>query len=327
MQREVEVDDPIYGVTVIEEPVLVELANCKAMRRLEGVSQFGMPDRLYPFPGFSRYEHSVGTAILLGKLEASLEEQAAGMIHDVSHPAFSHLVDWVIGNREKEDHQDKSHKRVVFSSDIPKILLKYGFEPEEIIDVKRYGLLERETPDLCADRVDYALREFESWAAPYAVKNCLWDLVNFKGRIAFNNGVSACEFGEAYARCQREHWGGAECVVRWEILAQTLKHALKKRIIEIKDFELEDEQVLRKLTINGDAEIGANLGLLERKRLHLRENTKNPQYALKKKFRYIDPHFVENGKLYQLSKESKTYRRFLEEQKEINERGINVDIV
>lgn len=322
----IEVDDVLYGRKIINEPVLVDIANCRAMRRLEGINQFGMPDRLYPFPGFSRYEHSLGTAILLEKLGASLEEQVAGMIHDVSHPTFSHLIDWVIGDKEKEDHQDKNHKKIVFSSTIPKILLKYGFEPEEAIDVKKYGLLEREAPDLCADRVDYALREFYNWTEPSIVGKCLDNLVNHEGRIVFKNSDSACKFAFAYAKCQKEHWGGAECNVRWEILAQTLKIALEKKIIEESDFYMEDEQVLRKISINGNIEIGMNLDLLARKRLKLRENLENPQYKLKKKFRHIDPHYLQNGNLHRLS-ESETYKKFLEEQRAINERGISVDVV
>ena len=322
----IEINDRLYGETTFEEPVLIELLNSRAMQRLKGISQFGLPKEFCPFPGFSRYEHSVGVAILLKKLKAGLEEQVAGLTHDVSHPAFSHLVDWVLGNREKEDHQDRNHKKIVSSSDIPEILNRHGFEPERIIDVKKYGLLEREAPDLCADRVDYAIREFKTWAAPSIVGDCLDNLVNHNGRIEFYTADSAINFAFAYAKCQREHWGGAECTVRWEIFSQALKTALKNGIIKEDDFYMEDEQILRKLRVNGNVEIGIALEMLDRKRLKLRENSENPQYKLKKKFRYIDPAYINKREVHKLSG-LKSYRAFLDEQRAINEKGVNVDIV
>ncbi|MDP1695908.1 MAG: hypothetical protein Q8L29_03275, partial [archaeon] len=161
---------------------------------------------------------------------------------------------------------------------------------------------------------------------PSIVEKCLDDLVNHEGRIAFKNSDSALKFAFAYAKCQNVHWGGAECVVRWEILARTLRIALERGIIKENDFYMEDEQVLRKISINGNIDIGMNLDLLAKRRLNLRENLDNPQYKLKKKFRYIDPHYLNNGRLHRLS-ESKRYEAFLDEQRKKNEKGINVDII
>ena len=36
--------------------------------------------------------------MLLAKKGASLTEQIAGLIHDVSHTVFSHVIDRVVGN-------------------------------------------------------------------------------------------------------------------------------------------------------------------------------------------------------------------------------------
>lgn len=80
--------DKIYGREDIKEPVLQELLKTEPVLRLKGISQFGMPNRYYPFKGFSRYEHSVGVMLLLGRLGASVEEQVAGLLHDVSHLRF-----------------------------------------------------------------------------------------------------------------------------------------------------------------------------------------------------------------------------------------------
>ena len=157
-----DIQDRIYGKFEINEKVLTELIESPAIQRLKGINQFGMPQRFYPYPGFSRYEHSIGVMLVLRKLKANIEEQVSGLIHDVSHTAFSHLVDWVIGDREKEDHQDKNLQKIVSLSTIPEILQKHNLDSEKVIEIKNYRLLERPTPYLCADRIDYALREFHT---------------------------------------------------------------------------------------------------------------------------------------------------------------------
>ena len=115
-----EIRDVIYGTFEIEEQVLVDLINSKPVQRLKTIEQQGLPEEYDIFPGYKRYEHSVGVMLLLKKLKASIEEQITGLLHDVSHTAFSHVVDWVMGDRVKEDFQDKVHQDIISNSEIPK---------------------------------------------------------------------------------------------------------------------------------------------------------------------------------------------------------------
>ena len=155
--------DKVYGKIKIQEPILLELLDDPAVLRLKKISQFGMPNKYYHYKNYSRYEHSVGVMILLREFGATIEEQIAGLLHDVSHTTFSHVADWVFMKGEKgfEDYQDKVHNRFIRNSGIPKILREYGFSVERILDKKNFTLLENEVPDLCSDRIDYSLREFK----------------------------------------------------------------------------------------------------------------------------------------------------------------------
>ena len=180
---------------------------------------------------------------------------------------------------------------------------------------------------MCADRIDYSIREFHTWAAPEIVSQCIKDLINYNGQIAFSTKDSAEKFAYAYAKCQREHWGGAECVVRYELLARALKIGLSERFFAINDFYSQDEDLIKKIERSGDIEITQTLMLLERPNLCLVENKKNPQFDLRKKFRYIDPHYFSDGSYYILSETDKNYKDFLIEQREINEKGIKVDLL
>jgi len=95
--------DRIYGEFKIAEPVILELIASKAMERLKEIDQAGYFEPYYPGTAHSRFEHSVGVYLLLKMFGAPIHEQIAGLIHDVSHSAFSHCVDYALdeGSEEK----------------------------------------------------------------------------------------------------------------------------------------------------------------------------------------------------------------------------------
>jgi len=316
------INDAIYGRYRINEPVLVELIKSKPMQRLKKIAQLGIPDRFYHIRGFSRFEHSLGVMLLLRKLNASLKEQAAGLLHDVSHTAFSHVFDWAVGNQEAEDYQDKSYKKFFFNTEIPGILRGQGFNVNKISDLKQFSLLEKEIPNLCADRIDYALREFHLWANPEAVDYLVEHLSNVGGKIVFTNQKSACLFATTFLKCQREHWGGAEAVARYYLFSLILKDALNKKILNIGDFYQNDNFVVSKLIKSRDRKILKQLNLLKNKILPKKAGS--VKKIVRKKFRYIDPEFLIEGKIKKLSQASEKFKLFLERQKLLNQKGVKI---
>jgi HD superfamily phosphohydrolase len=152
--------DKVYGQITIKEKVIVELIKTNAMQRLKGVNQGGVLIFLNPNHGWrkfktTRFEHSVGVCIVLKKFNACLEEQIAGLLHDVSHTTFSHALDFMFNRHTQHDYHEQFHEKMILDSKIPLILKKHDIEVNNILDEKRFTLLERELPDLCADRVDY----------------------------------------------------------------------------------------------------------------------------------------------------------------------------
>ncbi|MDO8656227.1 MAG: HD domain-containing protein [Nanoarchaeota archaeon] len=320
------IHDPVYGSFDITEPVLLELINSKPLQRLKGISQYGLPPEFYHHRGFSRYDHCLGAMLLLRKLGASLQEQIAGLLHDVSHTAFSHVVDWVLGSQEQEDYQDLNHEKYIRNSQIPSILQKYGLDVAEIIDPEKYSLLEQPSPNLCADRVDYALRECLDWAEPNIVPFCVSALIQHKGKMIFTSREAAEKFSYAFLKCQTQHWGSAETGIRYSLLANALKRALEIKLISMKDLYQDDEYILRKLKASTDRQILASLSLLSHN-IKFKVNLENPQYSFHKKFRYIDPEFLQNKIIHRLSSVDKSYAELLEKHRKINEQGIKVSLL
>ncbi len=320
------IKDKVYGDFEIVEPAILELINSPTIRRLKGISQQGMPREFYHRGVFSRFEHSIGVFLLLKKLGADLHEQIAGLLHDISHTAFSHVVDWVIGDPSKEDFQDNIFLEILKQSEIPTILIKHKIDIEKISNLGSFTLLEQEAPSLCADRIDYSLRELIDLGHNEEVKKIVNNLTAKNWQITFVSQEIAEDFARKYAMLQREHWGGNEAKARYHILAEILKIALEKNFLDLKDFQKTDKEILDMLYKTGRKEILEGLRKLK-EGFKILESNNEKSISLKKKFRYIDPEVLVNDKIKCLSSISKSYAQFIAKEMEESKKIISIKII
>lgn len=307
-----EIEDKVYGVEKINKEILTDLIKSDSLQRLKDISQLGMPDEYSNLKGFSRYEHSVGVMVLLKRLGAGLEEQVAGLLHDVSHTPFSHVIDWVIGDPTKEDYQDKIHKEFLRDSEIPPILGNYGFNVESISNYKKFKLLERDAPRLCADRLDYSLRQMGGRIEKDLTQKIINDLSVKENQIVFQDEMVAKLFGEEYMALQVNQWAGDEMRSRYYILSEILKKAFKENLIGLEDLKKTEKPILKILNGSKDKFILDNINLLKNGfNIILDEEG----IELKKKFRYVDPEVLVNGSYFPLSEISKEYFNLIELEK------------
>lgn len=268
-----------------------------------------MPQEYYHKKVYSRFDHSLGVFLFLRKLGAGLDEQIAGLLHDISHTAFSHVIDWVIGDPTKEDYQDNKFLETLENSEIPPILERYKISIEKIGCLESFPLLEQEAPSLCADRIDYTLREFV-YLEPKKVVSIIADLLITYGRLVFRTKESAEEFGKAYIFLQREHWGGDEARTRYYILSKILQVALDKKFLSIDDFSKTDNELLEILIKTGNEEISEGLKNLKNGfKIRLSDER---GIQLKSKFRYVDPEVLVGEKIITLSSISPEYKCLLD---------------
>lgn len=316
----IEVTDWIYGSHVIDQPVLIDLLQAPSVVRAFRLNQFGIVDEFYHKTNFSRGEHCVGAMLLIRLLGGSVMEQAAGLLHDVSHTFGSHLIDWVRDDYKtpgkRESAQDDGHADFITRSEIPQILLKHGLNPIQITDYHNLTLLERDAPDLCADRVDYSLRELSTDVA----KQIYMGLENFESQIVCRDLQIARLLGDGYLELQVNHWGGFEAVARYTYFSVAVRRALELGVITEADFWTDDQSVVTKLKKSPDEFIVKVLQLLRQNPLPV---SGEGEYRYKK-FRFIDPPVLNGGKLTRLTKLDSDYKQKLERAKEDNKKGILV---
>lgn len=315
------VEDRLYGKFEIDSPILVELINSPAIQRLKGINQLGVPAEFYPFPSYSRYEHSIGVMLLLKMLGANEEEQIAGLLHDASHTAFSHMIDWVIkGQGGGESYQDENHLSFLKKTEMPAILARYGYDIEKIADYHRFGLLERDIPDLCADRVDYALREFSD----DVIQACLASLIVKDGYIVFDNIRLAELFAMNFIERQKINWGGLEAVNRYFYFAKALRRTLELGLIKFEDFYKDDAYVMNLIKDCQDEEFKKIM-----KALSIKNWGDKPQsdQRMLKKIRYVDPLCFSGQGVKRLSEIDSDFKQKIEEDLALQRQGMPLVVI
>lgn len=298
------IEDKIYGEFEVEG-VLEELINTKVVQRLKNIHQGGASYLVNPNWNVTRYDHSVGTMIFIKIIGGSLEEQIAGLLHDISHTAFSHVVDFAL-NKSNEDYHEEIFERIVETSDIPKILTKYGYDYKDILyNETKWTLLERSAPALCADRIDYTLRDMYSYGyiSLVAIKNFLDSLEVKDGEIVINSINAAEWFVNTYYKEVIGFFLNPLNIYAYNRLSNALKVALDNEIITLEDLLQDDNYVLTILKNSKNEEVRSLIQSLNYN-VDVVENKEEYDIHQVNKLRLIDPTVIIDGVLSKASEKS-----------------------
>ncbi|MFA6909372.1 MAG: HD domain-containing protein [Patescibacteria group bacterium] len=296
--------DPLYGEFVIEEPVITALLNTPTLTRLKGIEQGAYRKPFFPGEPPTRYQHSVGVFLVLRKYGATLKEQIAGLIHDASHSAFSHAIDYIHaeGSPSEHSHQDNIHEEYLSQSELPALLNRYGYTLTELLDESQFPLKEQPLPDLCADRIDYSLRDAAAyWKFPLDdIHHILDSLTVHDNKWIFSSPEHALRFAKLFNH-SNEYWAGLESAVMFLTVAEYVKHALARAYITPQDLYTTDAEVLNKIAVH-HAKDATLIKLFERmnNRVPYRNDPEQGTLTVVKS-RAVDPWCFKDGSYTRLS--------------------------
>ncbi|WP_243526691.1 HD domain-containing protein [Bacillus pseudomycoides] len=289
------IQDSIYGDFVLE-PVLAELIYTKPIQRLKNIHQGGASYLVNSKWNVTRFDHSAGVMLLIKKLGGSIEEQIAGLLHDISHTAFSHVIDFVLDNIEQNYHE-QIFEEILMSSEIPSVLKDHGIKLESILPIEKWSLLEQPLPLLCADRIDYTLRDLATYNMISLDKVSYFvDALRIIDQKICVKSIDAAEwFVKTYYTEVIGFFLHPLNVYGYAMLTDILKIALNKQILQLNDLLLDDFTVWKKLLNSHDDEILNRMKNFDKKVIIDEDNYDIHQ---KKKLRIIDPLvLVANGEL------------------------------
>lgn len=299
--------DSFYGSISVEEPVLLELIDCPIFQRLKAIHQYGVAYYTTHQEEYNRYDHSIGVFAILRKNEASLEEQIAGLLHDVSHTAFSHVGDWIFESENKEkSYQDNIHSHFLEKSGLGDILNKYGFAIKQVLPTEElFPALDCSLPNLCADRIDYNIQGayYQGFITHEEAKLIFEDL-HFKDNRWISQEAELMKKLTRFSLFMtRDCWGGPtnHVISRW--LADAILRAIELGSISYDEIHFGTDQVIwDKLVLQRDPLIETKMKMIMNSCAYYSiVNEDEADIIVKSKFRGIDPWVMSNGKCLRLT--------------------------
>ena len=307
-------NDRLYGPVEISQPVILDLLGTRAVQRLGGVLQHGVTALIGITRPTSRLEHSLGVMALVQRLGGSLEEQIAALLHDVSHTAFSHVIDYVFHSHDSQAYHEEHKEDFMTASDIPKALSRHGCDWHAFLHEEQFSLLEQPAPALCADRLDYFLRDSLDLglAALTDIHQALAHLVVHHERIVVDDLQIARWMGETFIAADQASWANFREVGLYELTAIAIRRSLTIGALTETDLWTTDRQAWDKLHASPDPHLQAMLPLISPQTQFLWD-AEQPTFWVSTKLRTIDPPVLVAGSSRPLSELDPAFAHYRQE--------------
>lgn len=288
----------------------------EAMKRIQGCGMHcGMEYTSVPFykdlGSYSRSVHSLGVALILEHFRCEKKVVLSGLFHDISTPAFAHVIDFLKGDHLKQEATEEKTKAILESDPLVVTdLAKLGLSVEDVCDYHRYPLADNPSPRLSSDRLEYTLHNFLNYgfASLEEVKGIYGDLTIVKNEdgldeMAFKHTEKAKEFTLFSLKNSRVYVADADryCM---EYLARLLKKEIGRGILSEQDLYSDERHVISLLESDPRSK-----GDWEKYRAlkHVRPARKGDTDAcsVPSKKRYIDPLVEGKGRISSLDPDVK----------------------
>ena len=206
------------------------------------------------FHRYTRFEHSVGVALIIWNFTRDVKQSLAGLFHDISTPAFAHVVDYMNGDHMTQESTEASTADFIDSSEeIQRLLREYGLNTPDVSDYHLYPIADNETPQLSADRLEYTFGNFLQYGVTDIehIERFYHNLtvgINEHGEqeLMFADKNIAEEFALYSMKCSHVYVSDEDRFTM-QYLADLLKLAADKGVVSVEDLYTSEENVIEKL--------------------------------------------------------------------------------
>ena len=321
----------IYAQTL--PAFLLPYLESEALQRLQNIQMnCGVNYTSYPLftvgNTYTRYEHSIGTALLAWHFTHDQKQALACLFHDIATPAFSHTVDFMYKDYLKQEAtEDRTAEIIKNDQTIMACLDNDGIAWQDVSDYHRYPICDNDSPKLSCDRLEYTLGTMEQFAYTDLdeIKRIFEDItigVNEEGEqeLAFAHAEYAAAFTRSSIRSGRMFSCDSQRYAM-ESLAILLKEAVGKSIITEDDLYHDEPFVIDKL-------MHSSLRDEWIRYTKLKDATASKEYEpgmikVPAKKRYIDPLVINKGRIIGMDTElNKEREAFLKEDQDVWLKGV-----
>lgn len=148
---------------------LIKYLKTPSLLRLKDISYFCGMDYaskdIYNFSEFiSRYDHSLTVSLIVYKLTKDKKATLAGLFHDIATPCFSHVIDYMNQDYEKQESTEEYTEHILKNDKyLNECLEKDNIDINDIINFKKYSVVDNDRPNVCADRIDGVILTGIGW--------------------------------------------------------------------------------------------------------------------------------------------------------------------
>lgn len=304
---------------------LLPFLKSEEMQRIDYVGMHcGMEYTHFPFykdfKKYSRYEHSLGVALIVYHFTHDIKMTLAGLFHDIATPCFAHVIDFLKGDHEKQEATEERTSLILSSSlSIQEELSKLHLKTEDVDDYHLYPIADNDSPRLSADRLEYTLHNLINYnfATLDDIQEMYDDLIVIKNEegedeLAFKHFEMAEKF--ALLTLKNSHiYVTDEDRYGMEYLARILKKHMQNNTLCEDDLYNKEASLIEKLcsTKEGKEDFVSFVSL--NKVIKEDNPTSDNSFKIYSKKRYINPLVLNMGRVKDLSsKFTKELQEFLD---------------
>ncbi|MBR6038918.1 MAG: hypothetical protein IKP38_00360 [Clostridia bacterium] len=211
---------------------------------------------------YSRFDHSVGAALIVWLFTQDEKQAVAGLLHDVATPVFAHVVDFLKGDYlVQESTEDGTRAAIEADETLQRALKTHGLTTDDVSDYHRYPIADNDSPRLSADRLEYTLGNLINYRIrmPDEVRAIYADLsvgTNEDGapELVFSDARIAEDFAFASLECSKIYVSDEDRYAM-QMLSELLRDAIALGVLSEADLYTTEPQVIEKLL--GDARTAA----------------------------------------------------------------------
>lgn len=242
---------PSFLIKYLKSPSLLRLRNVGYFCGMDYASK-----DVYNFSEYiSRYDHSLTVSLIVYKLTNNKKMTLASLFHDIATPCFSHVIDYMNEDYEKQESTEEYTEYILKSdSYLVECLKEDDIDIDDIIDFKKYTIVDNDRPKVCADRIDGVILTGFGWVKNVSkedIKRIIQDICIFKNEfdedeIGFKSYdiarkvLEVSESIDVYCHSKEDNY-------MMQLLAKLTKLAIIKGIITYEELYFYDEKKLFEL--------------------------------------------------------------------------------
>lgn len=245
---------------------IVKYLKCPSLIRLKDVGYFCGMDYaskdIYDFREYiSRFDHSLTVALIVYKLTCDKKATIAGLFHDIATPCFSHVIDYMNKDHEKQESTEEYTELIIRNDTwLCHCLEEDGIDLRDIVDFKKYSIVDNDRPKACADRIDGVVLTGIGWTKNISkndIKNIVMAMRLFKNEneeleIGFNS-LEAAKLVLKVSESIDSYCHSKEDFYMMELLAKITKYAIDMNIICYDDlYKLNEKELFNILEESSD---------------------------------------------------------------------------